>query len=122
MLSGLGSETFNDAIAGIYTLQSLLAAHVPAQTLIPWAPSFYQEHLSIDLANRYFSRRKDVLEPAIPFGDGVDPHGILNSLMQDDLVHTSDNEVLFYQRLDSNVYASPLLQLIFTVQAELTGI
>lgn len=108
MLSGLGSETFDNAIAGIYTFQSLLAAHVPAQTLTPWSPSFYQEHPSIDLSNRYFSRRKDTLEAAIPFGDGVDPHGTLSGLMQDDLVHTSDNEVLFYQKLDSNVYVPSL--------------
>ncbi len=99
MLSGLNTEAFNDVIATIYSLQTLLAAHIPSQSLSPWSPSLFQEYPSIDLSNRYFSRKRDSLEPSIPFALGVDPQGLLSHLLQDDLVHTSDNEVQYYQRL-----------------------
>lgn len=98
-ISGLGTDTFNDAITSLYLLQTALTAHIPPQSLIPWAPSFFQDFPSIDISNRYFSKKKDALEAPIPFGLDVDPHGLLAHLIQGDLAHTSDNEVLYYQRI-----------------------
>lgn len=117
MLSGLGTDTFNDAISSINSFQTLLAAHIPAQSMIHWAPSSFQEFKGIDISNRYFCRKRDTSEASISFGVGIDPHGTLTGLLQDDLMHTSENEVLYYQRLpgdspDAWRYVLPFLNMV----------
>ncbi|KDR73755.1 hypothetical protein GALMADRAFT_142201 [Galerina marginata CBS 339.88] len=49
--------------------------------------------------NPYFSKRKDTPNSeSVPFGPGVDPKGVLEKYQPQNMHHTSDNRVRYFQR------------------------
>lgn len=71
---------------------------LPKNSLEDWCPLMYGDHVAIDMTNRYFTDRHD--QPptdTINFKSCVDPDGILDRLMGDDYIHTSENEVEYYE-------------------------
>lgn len=63
-----------------------------------WQPSAHGRFIAIDVGNRYFTRRQDASnEESINFDPAVDPKGVLQRLMGDDLVHLEENRVEYYE-------------------------
>ena len=55
-------------------------------------------HTTIEFGNHYFtSRHDDPYSSEIPFGQAVDPKGILSSISGNQIFHGPDNKVLYYQ-------------------------
>ena len=98
MLSGLSSPMFDEAIASIYEIQDMFRRTAVDGTLEEWIPSVFQNHLSIDIGNRYFTPRQYALQDQpIAFSPSVDPHNILSEAMGDQLVHVEENHVEYYE-------------------------
>ena len=72
-------------------------------TMENWVPSFFQEHVCIDVGNRYFTPRKHALQnQEISFSANVDPHNILSEAMGDQFVHVEENRVEYYEARKEN--------------------
>ena len=57
-------------------------------------------HIILEFACRYFTPTSQADgRDVVPFGSGVDPDYILGSFADKGLVHLSDNDVEYYQRV-----------------------
>ncbi|KAK7038678.1 hypothetical protein VNI00_010562 [Paramarasmius palmivorus] len=102
LLTGLNTATFSRALDGLARVDSLLRKAIrdnEGHVITGNTDGF----TTIDVANRYFtSKRFANDEHHIGFTTDVDPKGILNDLRGEAFVHTADNVVEFYQRLNTN--------------------
>ena len=102
-LTGLGYESFDKAIRVIYALEQLMTRSLPPNSCHSWAPSLFENFPTIDIGNRYFTQRSEVLVDDIAsFSSAIDPHGILAHSGGDKYVHTMDNLVQYYERIKDN--------------------
>jgi hypothetical protein len=103
MLTGLSSPIFDEAISSVYEIQDMFRRIAANGTIEEWAPSYFQEHVSIDAGNRYFTPRKYALQDQqVDFGASVDPHNILSEAMGDQFVHVEENHVEYYEARKEN--------------------
>lgn len=99
-LTGLHSQTFYTNHAKIEEIQVKFIGHLPANSILPWQPSYEGRLLVVNMHNRYFTKRALVPNrPKESFPLNVDPHGVLEA-MQNDMrfIHTLDNRVEFYSQ------------------------
>lgn len=103
-LTGLSSPMFDDTMATVYQIQDMFKRTVVGNgTMDNWAPSLFQEHISINVGNRYFTPRKYALQSQqIAFSASVDPHNILSDAMGDEFVHVEENHVEYYEARNEN--------------------
>jgi hypothetical protein len=97
-LTGLGQEYFADAIQAIKTIETKFAREIPEDKLIKWTPNQFDSNIAIELSNRYFVYK--TAEPtaiSVPMDPTIDPQGLLKNA-GDNLIHTSDNVVEYYQK------------------------
>ena len=61
----------------------------------------FEEFLSIEMSNRYFTPRRGRAPGAdeIPFSMDVDPHGLLAMASGKGFFHSADNEVLYFEKV-----------------------
>ena len=103
MLTGLSSPMFKEAIASIYEIQDMFKRATVDGIMEEWTPIVFQEHLSIDVGNRYFTPRQYALQDKeIAFSASVDPDNILSEAMGDQYVHVEDNHVECYEACKEN--------------------
>lgn len=104
-LSGLGSETFSQAITGIQDIHRQFSRTFSPGSLEPWVPNQFEGHEAVDTANCFFTPRSQAkTEEITPFSNNVDSDGILtNAMGQDDkFTHTIDNEVDYYEYIQTD--------------------
>jgi hypothetical protein len=101
-LTGLDTPTFSLAIENIFKIHSLFERSLPDHTLQAWQPTQIKDNVaSIDMSNRYFTDRREAAHTAaIPISYAMDPQGILAMLMGQDFIHSSENEVQYYELVD----------------------
>ena len=99
MLTDLSSPKFDDALASTHAIEDIFKQIVADGIMEPWVPSTFQGHVSIDIANRYFTPRQQALQHdhQVPFSMVVDPDRILSMAMGDEFIHTEENEVEYYE-------------------------
>ena len=99
-LTGANSTVFDEVINAIISVYSGFSRHMPENSLLPWTPSDLHQQNGIDISNRYFEPRHLVDPQTImPLSVDVDPHGVLQQLQSSDLVHTTENNVEYYERI-----------------------
>jgi hypothetical protein len=99
-LTGANSTVFDEVINAIISVYSGFSRHMPENSLLPWTPSDLHQQNGIDVSNRYFEPRHLVDPQTImPLSVDVDPHGVLQQLQSSDLVHTTENNVEYYERI-----------------------
>ena len=99
-LTGANSTVFDEVINAIISVYSGFSRHMPENSLLPWTPSELHQQNGIDISNRYFEPRHLVNPQTImPLSVDVDPHGVLQQLQSSDLVHTTENNVEYYERI-----------------------
>jgi len=99
-LTGANSTVFDEVINAIISVYSGFSRHMPDNSLLPWTPSDLHQQNGIDVSNRYFEPRHLVDPQTImPLSVDVDPHGVLQQLQSSDLVHTTENNVNYYERI-----------------------
>jgi len=103
MLTGLSSPIFEEAIALVYEIKEMFRRSVVDGVIEEWIPSAFQEHLSIDVGNRYFTPCQYALQDRqIAFSASIDPDNILSEAMGDQSVHVKDNHVEYYEACKEN--------------------
>ncbi|KAF7799996.1 hypothetical protein EIP86_011239, partial [Pleurotus ostreatoroseus] len=81
----------------------VLAGRPPTEPedVAKWRPPNANGNLTLSFSNRYFASYKEAKDMENkPFGNGVDPNGVLRDALPK-VYHTSDNEVLYYERIVS---------------------
>jgi hypothetical protein len=107
-LTGLNSTSFKNSIETIRYLFSQLERNVPSNKLEDFQPNTYGLHTRLVISNRYFSSRNNSeLSSIVAFNPTTDPYKILSNLRHNNLVHTTDNEVLFYNSVGSSHTSRP---------------
>ena len=109
MLTGLSSPMFEEAIESVYEIQDMFRRSVVDGVMEEWIPLAFQEHLSIDIGNRYFTPCQYALQDRqIAFSASIDPDNILSEAiilseaMGDQFVHVEDNHVEYYEARKEN--------------------
>lgn len=98
VITGLGRESFADAVAGVMQIQKIFGDHVPPDALQSWEPqSPGKGLLQLEFSNRYFTLDARPEEECRPLSVVVDLYLILTKLCPDHYA-TADNEVLYYER------------------------
>ncbi|KAK7021065.1 hypothetical protein VNI00_017554 [Paramarasmius palmivorus] len=102
VLTGLDTPTFNEALDGLARVELNLRLN-----LRDYNPQYHVgnrgNQAKLHLSNRYFTSKRfaEEMEP-IAFPTEIDPKGILNSIQNDSLVHTTENSVEYYERYYRN--------------------
>jgi hypothetical protein len=98
MLTGLGTQSFEDAIEAVFIIHAIFACQFPENAMEEWKPSSYMDHRTIAISNRYFSEMRFCPGVApVPFHPSVDPKGILQGMTGDRLIHSQENHVDYYE-------------------------
>jgi hypothetical protein len=103
-ITGAGLPQFQTAANAVAAIHSIFSHSLPDYHLDPYPPSFFNDFPTIHATSRYFSPMKDITGGSLHFPHSVDPNGILKSLESHELVHASDNVVLYFKSND-NMYA-----------------
>lgn len=100
--TGLNTSTFQSVSESIVAIHDFFGRFIGKESLQELtAVGRFEDYLSIDMSNRYFTpRREGTLGVAeIPFSADVDPHGFLAKAGGTALFHSDDNEVHYYERV-----------------------
>lgn len=98
---GLNSESFSMCLQNLQALNGLLSRAIPGNILGRWQPDVSGE-TSIPASNRYFTQQRDTRgDSEVPFTAFEDPRGILQSLGEDNFIHSDDNVVSYYRAVNS---------------------
>ncbi|KAK7054464.1 hypothetical protein VNI00_003662 [Paramarasmius palmivorus] len=102
VITGLDQPTFLSAIEGLNRVNMFLRRHIREDTL-PEIHSNAGDHYTIEVTNRYFtSQRFAANETHVPFPESVDPKGHLERLKTATFIHTTENDVSYYERTVSD--------------------
>jgi hypothetical protein len=100
-LTGAGLPTFTTATRAIEAIQTVFACEFKEDRMERWQPPTYADMPRLNASNRYFTAAKDTVQSIqLLFTQLADPHGVLQSMQGQDLIHTSDNVVDYYKLLD----------------------
>lgn len=96
-ITGLGETYFNTALSNLNELTSCFNdASYPNQSTSPTVvPS--QPYPSLKISNRYFVTKSTAQSPTIDFDYNEDPNQYLTLHDDEQLCHTEDNKVTYYQ-------------------------
>lgn len=81
----------------ILQVHQVFKACLPQGSLEDWTPTYEEGHMVLEVSNRYYTAKKDLLDEEIPFSDQVDPLSILQRQMPSYACHAGDNEVLYFE-------------------------
>ncbi|KAF8874592.1 hypothetical protein BD779DRAFT_1408722, partial [Infundibulicybe gibba] len=99
-ITGLGSPTFERALNGARQLFGLFDCHFAEGKLEPWGMGTHEDYTALEFGNRYFTLKKDAPGMVeVPFGPGVDSHGILKDMAKKGgYIHGEENVVVYFQQ------------------------
>ena len=103
-MTGLGADQFDACAAGALAIQRVLSTHAPEDAMQKWRPGSSNGFLHLDISNRWFTRDRDGDDLGMPIPDDLDPFNILRSRMSSRSRYTTENEVLYYERVKSKRY------------------
>jgi hypothetical protein len=98
-ITGFGTPTFDAAITSVQDVYDIFQRQFADGKLEGWTPSKFGRHKALDMSNRYFTPKRDAPEMEhVPFDKLVDPHGILENMVQSGYVHGEENIVHYFIR------------------------
>ena len=101
-ITGLSIAGYDRVMNGISAIHALFSRQFKENTLEIWQTDSCEEHQAIAIANQYFTHRSHCPGVAsVPFHSTVDPHGRLADISNDKLIHTEDNEVLYFKQVNN---------------------
>ena len=97
-------EAFTNALGVVVEVQALFSRHFKEGQLDKWTPTFIHDDPGISASTRYFQHTSDTLpDDIIPLDDKVDPYRTLSTAAQDGFVHTINNRVEYYERIQDKM-------------------
>ena len=98
VLTGLGSDKFDQCARGILEVHTKLSSSLPPGSLQLWRPLTDQGRICLEFSNRYFASGTDSMDQSdVALGSGIDPAGVLAQECPEGR-HTEDNVVLYFDR------------------------
>lgn len=98
ILTGLGTATFNEAMESAMLIHAQFERAFKEGAVDKCQLPTYETYEAFGASNRYFSsRRLNGTATCVAFPPLVDPKGILAGLAGDDLVHSDENQVYYYE-------------------------
>ncbi|TFK66984.1 hypothetical protein BDN72DRAFT_899338 [Pluteus cervinus] len=100
-LTGLSTIPFEHAMDKAVNVHDKFRRCFPEEKLQAWSsmPCTVSSGRTISLSNRYFTLRSEAPSSlSIPFPEEVDPLRLLSKLVTPLMIHTSDNEVAYFER------------------------
>jgi hypothetical protein len=105
VLPGINSTSFIGYINNIITIHSVFSCHFTKGALVPWQPATFGDYPAVDVSNRYFTARRDAQSStSVPFSEDVDPNCTLTRLLGANFIHTSDNDVQYFERISNGEF------------------
>ena len=101
-LVGLGSGLFTKAMDKLNDFDAMFTRYFHGFSVQKLAKEAQNGVPGITASNRFFTSKKDFPNAeGVPFGPGVDPLGLLELQLGDDLIHSTDNSVGYFKRLEN---------------------
>ncbi|TFK61642.1 hypothetical protein BDN72DRAFT_778033, partial [Pluteus cervinus] len=100
-LAGLGTATFDESVNAALQMFNVLSRQFPDKHVAVWDPpkSSWTDNFGMSMSNRYFTRVKEAGHMSnIPFPANVDPNNVLKAMLNDEFIHTEENDVKYYTR------------------------
>ncbi|KAF8881522.1 hypothetical protein CPB84DRAFT_1687180, partial [Gymnopilus junonius] len=115
-ITGIGSQTFEKCYENIQHIFVAFSNTFPEGTLKEWHGTMFGASQAFETGAHYFSRVTATMDRtmSIPFGDLVDPEGILERLVDDTYIHGPDNHVdyIWYKQISpSNIRIGDIVEL-----------
>ncbi|KAF7789848.1 hypothetical protein EIP86_000796 [Pleurotus ostreatoroseus] len=101
VLSGLGLVEFEQGVQAVMHIYDHFCRNLPRDRMDKWEPQTANGNFTLMFTNRYFSSYEEAqgLE-AVPLSKDIDPRGVLRKSVPK-AHHTSDNEVMYFERVSS---------------------
>jgi hypothetical protein len=99
-ISGLGTQRFNKGIENMELMFLRFYEMHHEDQLHPWESTVFGSYPAMDASARYFTpayRRDGAASER--FSEVMDPDGVLNGMIDDSFVHTSENNVHYLQMI-----------------------
>ena len=102
-ITGLGLDEFLDQVNMIPEITALFTRAVSEEKIGPNAIIGELEDLTtLNASNRYFTLRKEAQTATeLRFHEDIDPYGNLTKLLGSTLVHIEENNLSYYERVNS---------------------
>lgn len=114
-MTGLGSESFGQAIDSTVFIHALFDRALRDSVLDKWQPPSFGSHAAFDTYNQYFlSCCQNGSAVPVAFPEMVDPKGILVGLAGDNLIHCNENQVHYYEIIEFDDKGS-IMSVVFTI-------
>lgn len=101
-ITGLGCRAFEDAATVFHDTYHAISSTFTRGKMLDWQCGIYEGHAALTFNARYFTlRRHAPNERTLPWGEGVDPQGLLEKLRGQNMIHGPDNKVAYRHRLEA---------------------
>ena len=98
-LTGLGAQSFNDAVAAMLGLYQHMHTYLSGYNLRPWEPARISDHLTLMFGNRYLTPAKYAAgELSIDLGEYIDPFNVLRPRLTAGQAHLQENVVEYWEQ------------------------
>ena len=97
-LTGLGREAFDSCALAILEIQQVLSGQLPLNSLERYRPGTEQGFLTLEFANRYLTVSSNSDDQEVPMNEYIDLVSVLSERVPANAKHTSDNEVLYFEK------------------------
>ncbi|KAF7974570.1 hypothetical protein HWV62_11940 [Athelia sp. TMB] len=103
-ITSFGSKLFEDAVQSASKLANFISTDIGGEPSSDWVPARFQKWSALEFSNRYFVHQNSEgdMERA-EFGSLIDPDGVLSAIAGEEWVHTEDNQVKFFSRVEDTV-------------------
>ena len=100
-LVGAKCLAFEDVLKSIIQAQALFSRVAKDGKLDDWEPTFLSDDVGITASNRYFQHREETQpEDVISLDPEIDPHHVLSEAASGNYLHTVNNRVEYYERVE----------------------
>jgi hypothetical protein len=100
-LIGAKCPAFEDVLKSIIQAQALFSPVAKDGKLDDWDPTFLSDDVGITASNRYFQHREETQpEDVISLDPEIDPNHVLSKAASGDYLHTVNNRVEYYKRVE----------------------
>lgn len=98
-VTGLGAQTFNNAVAATLGLYQHFHTHLTGYNLRPWEPVQASDYLTLTFGNRYLTPAKYAVgELSKDLGEYIDPFNVLRPRLTTGQAHLQENVVEYWEQ------------------------
>ncbi|KAJ7695921.1 hypothetical protein B0H17DRAFT_865701, partial [Mycena rosella] len=104
-ITGLGGELFDKGLRNLQEINGMFDRYFLQDAMTKWTNAELDGHLVMNAGNRFFTSLDN--EPGarhVSFGAGVDPLGVLQTVVGNRMVHAAENVVSYFKQTNKYIY------------------